>query len=188
MSKDLKSLVQRAQKGDVDAFASAFEDLRPVVLAVARGLVGPDDADDVVMETYLKAWQAIPRFNRRAALKTWLYRITYNCSLDFLRARARRKERFLSQAGDEDLPPPDVPDTTNPRPDEVAAAGDRAARVRHAVGLLPPDQRTTIQLRYTHDLSYAEIAAATGVSIGTVMSRLFNAKGKLRRLIEQEAT
>jgi RNA polymerase sigma-70 factor (ECF subfamily) len=83
-----------AGKGDMEAFAALFEELRPMVYEVACRLVGPSDADDVVMETYLKAWRAIPRFNRRAALKTWLYRVTYNCALDFLRSRQRRRDRI----------------------------------------------------------------------------------------------
>ncbi len=70
MNEDETILLGKAQNGDVDAFAELFESLRSRVFAVALRVVGPDDADDVVMETYLKAWQAIPRFNRRSSLTT----------------------------------------------------------------------------------------------------------------------
>jgi len=81
--------LERARKGDVEAFAEVFEALRPLVFSVANRLVGPNDAEDVVMETYLKAWQGLPRFRGKSSLKTWLYRISRNCSLDFIRSRQR---------------------------------------------------------------------------------------------------
>ena len=93
--RELKTQLERARQGDVNAFANVFENHRPTVYAIACRLAGPDDADDIVMETYLKAWRALPRFHRRAALKTWLYRIAHNCAMDFIRARSRRQDRVL---------------------------------------------------------------------------------------------
>lgn len=178
-------MIRRAQQGDTDAFAEAFEPLRPMIYAVAYRMVGPNDAEDVVMQTYLKAWQAIPRFGGRASLKTWLYRITRNCALDLIRSRGRRRERVLTQA-ELDSPAAQFADPSQPRPDEIAARSETAATVQRAMGKLSPEHRVSLQLRYTDGMSYAEIAAATGVSIGTVMSRLFNAKRKLRIILEAE--
>jgi RNA polymerase sigma-70 factor, ECF subfamily len=186
MKTEQAALIRRARKGDADAFAEAFEPLRSMVYAVAYRLVGPDDAEDVVMQTYLKAWQAIPRFGGRSALKTWLYRITRNCALDSLRSRGRRRERVLSQ---EELDGPAVqfPDLSQATPDEIIARSETAAFVQAAMLGLSPEHRTALQMRFTDGMSYGEIAAATGVAIGTVMSRLFNAKRKLRVILENEA-
>ena len=179
-------LTARAQNGDMDAFAAVFEPLRPTVYAVACRLVGPSDAEDVVMETFLKAWQAIPRFNRHSSLKTWLYRITYNCAVDRIRARQRLRETPLDDEADGGSAG-SIPDDSAPRPDEVLAGSETIDRVRSAMGRLPAEHRTALLLRFSDGLSYAGIAAATGVSIGTVMSRLFNGKRKLRRILEEEA-
>lgn len=171
----------RAQQGDADAFAELFEALRPAVHSIAWRQVGPDYADDVVMETYLKAWKALPRFNRRAKLKTWLYRITYNCAMDFLRSRQRSKEVHLVEHDQDSRTIADFPDDRQASPAEAFAAGEMRALVAAAVARLAEPHRTTLLLRYADALSYAEVAAATGVSIGTVMSRLFHGRRKLKK-------
>ncbi|MBN1672752.1 MAG: sigma-70 family RNA polymerase sigma factor [Kiritimatiellae bacterium] len=184
MNSETKTLIERARRGDMDAFAVVFEDLRPMAYAVACRLVGPDEAEDVVMESYLKAWQAVPTFKGRSSVKTWLYRITYNCGLDFVRARQRRKERVLSGEEDSRLGVADMPDEVEPGPDGRLQQSELNAEIGRALAQLPAEHRVTLQLRFADGLSYAEIAAATGVSIGTVMSRLFNGKRKLRRILE----
>ena len=168
----------------MEAFAQLFEGLRPKVFAVAFRLVGEDSADDVVMETFLKAWQALPRFRGRASLTTWLYRIAYNCGLDFIRKEQRRRKHVVS----DDALPDDRTARRAPerdRPDRVAARGDSAGVVREALARLTPEHRATLLMRFSDGLSYAEIAAATGVSIGTVMSRLYYGKRRLRAWIEE---
>lgn len=179
------TLMAKAKRGDMDAFAELFEPLRAMVHAIAYRMVGPDDADDVVMETYLKAWQAIPRFSGRASLKTWLYRITHNCAIDLIRKRSRRKECVLT-SGDEEGRERQFADETQPAPDEELSRRELVHEVRAALGQLPDLHRVALQLRYADGLSYTEIAASTGVSIGTVMSRIFNGKRKLRTILEAE--
>lgn len=177
--------MDKARNGDVDAFAELFEPLREMVYAIAYRVVGPNDADDVVMETYLKAWQALPRFGGRASLKTWLYRIARNCAIDFVRKRSRRKERVLTPEEEEGRER-QFADEKQPSPDEVLSRRELVHDVRGALARLPDLHRIALELRYADGLSYNEIAAATGVSIGTVMSRLFNGKRKLRKLLEEE--
>ncbi|TFH17511.1 MAG: RNA polymerase sigma factor [Lentisphaerales bacterium] len=185
MSGDSDSSIERAMQGDVSAFASVFEELRPTVFAVACRLVGPLDAEDVVMETYLKAWQALPRFEKRSSIKTWLYRIAHNCSLDMLRARTHRKEEPLpvrpGEAGELA-----VPDLAQPAPDRQAENAELAGWLDTAISVLSSEHRAVILLRHADGLSYSEIAAATGVSTGTVMSRLFNARRNLKKMFEAE--
>ncbi|MBT3191747.1 MAG: sigma-70 family RNA polymerase sigma factor [Verrucomicrobia bacterium] len=178
-------LLEQAKNGDVDAFAELFENLRPSVHAVACRLVGTADADDVVMDTYLKAWKALPRFGERASLKTWLYRITRNCGLDLIRSRSRRPA-FVLQGNDErENPLENLPDETQRLPGEDLERDELVDCVKAAMSRLPPKHRLALQLRFTDDLSYGEMAAVMGVSIGTVMSRLFNGKRKLRKILEE---
>lgn len=186
MDRDDRGLLDRARKGDADAFASLFEQYRPATFAVACRLAGDADAEDVVMQAYLKAWQALPGFDGRSELKTWLHRITHNCALDAVRSRRRRAELSLSSQDDDGTAIREIADETQVPPDETVARAELASDVRRALGRLPPEHRTALLLRFTDGLSYSEIAAATGVSIGTVMSRLFYGKRKLRGIVALE--
>ena len=87
MNREEKALLEKAGNGDMDAFAELFEPLRSMAYAVACRIVGANDAEDVVMKAYLKAWQSLPRFRGGSSTKTWLYRITYNVTCDWLRRR-----------------------------------------------------------------------------------------------------
>ena len=184
MDKNSTQLLLKAQKGDIDAFADLFEGLRPMIFAVACRLVGPTDAKDVVMETYLKAWQALPGFNRRSALKTWLFRITNNCALDFIRSRQRRNKHFANENEQETDMIAHIPDEKQNTPDAIMVKDEIVTMVQIALSKLPNEHSVTLQLRYTDGLSYSEIAASTGVSIGTVMSRIFNGKKKLQKILQ----
>ncbi len=172
----------------MDAFATVFEGFRPDVFKVACRLVGTEDAKDVVMEAFLKAWKAIPRFGRRSSLRTWLYRITYNCAIDFLRMRQHRGEEPLTDPAAGDGRTAEMEDEASRTPDEILGDAETNQRVSSALARLPFEHRVTLELRYSDGLSYMDIASATGVSIGTVMSRLFNGKRKLRRILEAEPT
>jgi RNA polymerase sigma-70 factor, ECF subfamily len=177
-------LVRRARAGDMDAFTTLFESFREMVRRIAWRLVGESEAEDVVMETYLKAWQAVPNFRGGAALKTWLYRIAYNVSVDFLRRRARQTRHFVSEADLGSDHPLEIADERQAGADEVMESAETALIVRQALEKLPAEHRATLLMRFADDMSYAEIAAATGVSIGTVMSRLFYGKRKLKVVLK----
>jgi len=181
------SLLRLARAGDIDAFCRAFEPHRMLVYAVARRLVGADDAEDVTMDTFLKAWQGLPGLRRDRGLRAWLCRIARNCALDIIRTRSRRAElgRADGAGGGEDALE-QLADPNAIAPDEELARQDDAARLAPALAALGEAHRTTVEFRYADGLSYGEIAGATGVSIGTVMSRLFYAKKKMRQLMRDE--
>ena len=182
--REIGGLLAEACKGNVEAFAEIFEARRPLVHSLAYRLVGPNDCDDVVMETYLKAWRGLRSFQGRASLNTWLCRIARNCALDFLRRRGRAEARQVSWSDPEEGPTvEDLPDARASRPDREAAVHELGDALNEAIGQLSDEHRTAIVLREVDGLSYNEIAAATGVRIGTVMSRLFYAKRGLRQLL-----
>jgi RNA polymerase sigma-70 factor (ECF subfamily) len=177
-------MLQQARAGDVEAFAALFEPLRSKIHAVAVRMVGPADADDVVMETYLKAWGALPRFGGRSALGTWLCRIARNQALDMLRKRQRHSIKEV-HGEDAELLREREPDPSQPTAVEQIMRAETQASVREALDCVPEPHRTTLLMRFVDDLSYSEIAAAMQVSIGTVMSRLHNAKHKLRAALDE---
>ncbi len=183
----VKTRLEQARQGDMQAFAELFEPLRPKVHAVAARLVGSQDAEDIVMDAFIKAWQALPGFRGEASLQTWLLRIARNRCLDVLRSRRAeplRLELDAPMTGRED--PPQVFDPGQPNPAEQAADRLDARAARDALTALDPRHREALLLRYEDGLSYAEIAAAQGVRIGTVMSRLFHARRKLSRALGEE--
>lgn len=176
--------LRRARNGDAEAFAQAFESLRGAVYAVAVRLAGPDEADDVTMETFLRAWQAVGQFNGRSSLKSWLYRIAHNCAIDAIRKRSRRREVLPAPDDDGRGPLEQVPDADTPHPARGLERGELRDELDRALQELPEEHRLVILMRYSDGLSYGEIAVAAGLPIGTVMSRLFNGKRKLRNLLE----
>ena len=174
--------LKKAKNGDVDAFAEVFESLRPTVFAIACRLAGPTDAEDIVMETYLKAWAALPNYNERSSLQTWLYRIAYNAAMDCLRSRNRRRSKVISENDLENTEIGELVDERELTPRVKLVKREANSLIRNALSLMDCEHRKTIWLRFADGLSYKEIAAATGVSIGTVMSRIFNGKKKLLKL------
>lgn len=153
-----------------------------MVFSVAYRVVGPNEAEDVVMDTYIKAWKAIPGFSGRAAPRTWLCSIAHNCAVDYLR---RGKRATFS----EDMPvphavtPESIPDPSLRSPLDTMVDRETETHIQAALTSLSPEHRIALLLRYADELSYSEIAAATGVSMGTVMSRLFNGRRKLMKLL-----
>jgi RNA polymerase sigma-70 factor (ECF subfamily) len=180
---DPEDLLKKARCGDMDAFAGLFEPLRPKSLAIASRIVGPDEAPDVVMDAFLKAWKAMPAFNGRSSLATWLYRIVWNCAADHRRASVRRRENRLPE--DDDGQTLDIPDSAADSPSEQAASRDLGRQLEASMGQLSEELRITLLLRFADGLSYREIAAATNVRIGTVMSRLFHGRRRLKALMVQ---
>lgn len=171
----------------MDAFLELFEEARPTVYSVAVRLVGVDEAEDVVMETYLKAWKSMPGFSGRSSVRTWLCRIAHNCAVDWL----RRRRTVSPPAPDRDDPAgvADMAVLEDPslrRPSDLLAARELQGAIDSALARLNPEHRVALMLRFSDGLSYSEIAAATGVSIGTVMSRLFNGRRKLMKALEEQ--
>jgi RNA polymerase sigma-70 factor (ECF subfamily) len=185
LDSEVRELLIRAQQGDMEAFAGLFEPLRPIIFSVASRMVGANDAEDVVMETFLKAWQAIPRFRGGSSLKTWLFRIAHNQAIDWLRSRERQRTQSLADDESGTDPMARLPHPNQKRPDEIVIAEEDRLEVTAALHDLPEEHRIALMLRYSDGLEYSEIAAATGVSIGTVMSRLFYGKKKLQAILKK---
>lgn len=187
---ELNELIRRAQTGDCEAFAAVFEQYRPLLYAIGCRMVGVDDADDAVMETYLKAWRSLPNFRGEAALKTWLVRVFRSCATDLLRKRGRREARTTTAwpEGEDERESwiETLADERGPTPARQAELDDLGDHLHQALHELSAEHRATLLLREVDGLSYGDIAKATGVGMGTVMSRLFYAKRRLRQLLSKK--
>ena len=136
------------------------------------------DAEDMVQETFLKAWKQIDRFDGRAAFGTWLHRICANCSLDHIRARKRKRDL---QVGNDPLA---QMATTAPSPERLALSSQVTAILGPALDELSEMERAAFVLRHYEGLSIEEISTALGVQPGAAKQSVFRAVQKLRRALE----
>lgn len=135
-------------------------------------------SEELQQEVFLRAVRAGERYRPTGRITTWLYAIAANLVRDEFR-RAQRAPLPLDQ---EATGPP------TPSPEELLLAGEEVAKLRQALLALPYEQRSALILRYYHDLSYAEIAVALGIPVGTVRSRLHNGVERLKSLMHEEVT
>ena len=176
-------LLRRAQSGDEAAFGtlmrSHYERIFRLVYAMVRN---EHDARDICQEIWLTVWKQLPGFRGDAKFSTWLHPIATRRALDHLRKRRRWFDRFLPFSnGDSEIESAPEPISSDD-PRQQSEATDRSAQLKTAMDALPPKLRAALALREIEGLSYEEIAQATGIPTGTVMSRLYHA----RRLLTQQ--
>ena len=173
-------LVRRAKLGDAEAFDELVRICLPRVLAVARSVVGrAADAEDVAQAVFYKVYRRLDTYREDASFQTWLYRVTINAANDKL--KSRRRER-TSDAEEFERIPETSPDAD---PARMAARDDLREQVRAAVRLLPEKFRDVVVLREAHGLSCEDVAAALSIPFGTVVSRLFRARAKLKEILSR---
>lgn len=172
---DDEALLERARRGDRDAFSELVVRHQDGLYTMALRLLGrPEDAADVVQETFLRAYDNLPTL-RGASVRGWLYRVASNCSRDVQRRSVRRPTSPLE---DDEGKVVDLPDPAL-GPDATAEARERAAVIRDAVLTLPVDYRQALVLRDVNDLTYEEISDALRVPMGTVKSRINRGRSML---------
>ncbi len=179
MDQEDAALVQAFKRGEESAFTAIVIKYRETVYRIARRMVqNHEDGADIAQEVFIRAHRALPRFDGRSHLRTWLYRITVNLCLDHQERRRRQTWVDLEEVSVE------APAETGP----VARAEAEATRqaVARAVATLPPRQRAMVALRLYQDLPYDEIARIMGCSEGTVKATMFTALRKLRGLLAAE--
>jgi RNA polymerase sigma-70 factor (ECF subfamily) len=173
-----EQLLARHAAGDRSALEELFRRYRQPAYRVAHRLLGNEaDALDAVQDGFVKVLTHLPDFQGRSSFKTWLLRVVSNAALDL--GRQRRRRSSAEPAGAE----PRAEDGAALVWDDPTASLERAdLRRLIAAGLarLPEPQRQTFVLHVDAELSYREVAEALGISIGTVMSRLYYARQKLR--------
>ena len=184
---DDREIIEKVRAGDTNAFGLLVEKYQTKVYNLALRMCGnEDDAFDLAQDAFVRAWRGLDSFQFEAAFSTWLFRLTSNLCLDFLRAKKRRAAVSLTMSGEDeegetqlDLPDP------GKTPEEAAIAAEDRALLTQALNSLPADQRQIIVLRAINDLSYTQIAEILNIQEGTVKSRLSRARTQLRNKLLQ---
>ncbi len=181
-------LVERAQAQDETAFEQIMHLYADRLYNYILRMVGNSaDAEDLLQEVFLRAYQGLPSFDGRASLSTWLYRIATNLCIDYQRRRARRVQTvpYLAwEDEDGEVGHWESPDTQTPDPMEAALNRELQQVVEHAIRSLSPKLRTVLLLYDVEDLSYEEIARVLNIPMGTVKSRLNHARGQIQKQVE----
>jgi RNA polymerase sigma-70 factor (ECF subfamily) len=179
---DDAALIERCRAGDIAAFEPLVEKYRQRVWRLAYNVLRDrEEAWDVAQEGFVRAWQALPSFRGQSAFYTWLFRIVMNVAADRARSRAARGRAF----GTERVPEEDwdrvlVDQPAEATPDAAAAGAEKRARIERALATLSDDHRRIVVLSDIEGLSYKEIADVLEIPMGTVMSRLHNARKRLK--------
>ncbi len=174
-------LVERAQAGDLDAFNDLVTLYQDHLWAlVVRMVPDRDQAADVVQEAFFSAYRNLGSY-RGGSVRSWLSRIAINAAMDTQRARKRRPVQPYPELEDESWQPPAGEEAD---PERTALAAERSRWLAGALARITPDQRTAIVLFDVEGYDYAEIAEVTGVSLGTVKSRIHRGRLALRSLLE----
>jgi RNA polymerase sigma factor (sigma-70 family) len=176
---DERDLLTAIRQGDTAAAEELVERTYSAVFASVYRLCGDRDlAADLTQETYQKAWSALPRFDGRSQLFTWLYRIAYTTFLNHV----RRPRRMTS------LDEPDAIDVRDqsPRADDVLADQEEAEHLRKAVMQLPEDMRFTVTAHFWGGLPVKEIAQIEGITTVAIRKRLHRAFSILETMLDEE--
>lgn len=176
--------VAQARAGDSSAFRVLVERHSRNLFRLAYRMTGnQQDAEDVVQETFLRAYRQLSKFDDRAGFGTWLYRIAANCSLDMIRARKRRNER--QEQAEEEAPDAiqTLPDLA-PTPDRLAMSSETERRVAGALNDLSEMERTAFVLRHYEGMCIEDIGRTLGVQPNAAKHSIFRAVQKLRRALE----
>ena len=176
---DSAPLLLALSRGDRAAAERLVESSYRQIYAALFRMCGGDAelAADLTQETYRKAWEALPRFEGRAQLTTWLYRIAYNTFLHHV-----RRPRLMQELSDEKAATLMDPD---PDAGETYAAADEAERLRRAVLKLPEDLRFTVSAHFWSELPVSEVARLEEITPVAVRKRLKRAFAALRLALEE---
>jgi RNA polymerase sigma-70 factor (ECF subfamily) len=164
-------------RGEPGAFAELVRRRGPALLALLRrGLATPEEAQDLLQQTFLHAHRARHDFRPGARLQPWLYTIALNLKRETLRRRGRRLVEARSETIEDEA-------AAQASPEEVATGADRVRRLEAALAKLPAAQREVVELHWRHDLSFGELASVLGIGVSAAKVRAHRAYKTLRDLL-----
>lgn len=176
-----QELIRAAQRGSERAFEEIVQRYEKQVYHLALRMCGrEEDAWEVYQEAFLSAWRGLGSFRGDAALSTWLYRLTSNAAIDYLRRQNRQRALEGTSLDDEEAP---EPADTAPSPAQAAEQGKLREQIQAGLMALSASQRQVLLLRELQGLTYEEISRALALDLGTVKSRIARGRENLRKFL-----
>ena len=169
---DDAQLIAACRRGEARAMEMLYHQYKRRVFGMAHRIVGPNDAEEVAQEVFVRVYRGLAAFRGDSALSTWIYRLTVNASLSHLARRGRRQEVPVEDAL-VDVPAPPTPERDP----------GLAARIEGALGQLPAGYRAILVLHDVEGLSHEECAAILECRVGTCKSQLHKARARMRELL-----
>lgn len=184
--QDLKLVKAAVKKGDQKAYAALMGRYRESVYFMLLKMVGnKDDADDLTIEAFAKAFKRLKQYTPEFAFSTWLFKIATNNCIDFIRKKKNNtfsidKHHEYEAGGEMNMPlRSDFPD-----PEESMQEKQKVLMMHDVVDKLKPRYKTLVEMRYFEELSYDEIALRLGLPIGTVKAQLFRSRELLLNIMK----
>jgi RNA polymerase sigma-70 factor (ECF subfamily) len=181
-TNDDLNLIERFKKGDTSAFGEIVNKYQDKVYNLCHYMLrSTEDAEDAAQDVFLKAYQALPKFQPDASLYTWLYRIAANTCIDY-----RKKPIFESLFGDSGEGEKLIHDQPSdaPSPEKLYQSRQIGQALEGCLGILSPKLRAIIILKEIEELPYEEIAETLEISLGTVKSRIARAREELQKCMK----
>lgn len=173
---DDAELIASARGGDHEAFATLIGRYETRIVRLVRGMVPESDVEDVTQDAFLKAYRKMGAFDGRSSFYTWIYRIAANTAMDWRKREKHRRHAPLPEGPDGE----EAVEAAEAGPETATTRRELAARIDAAIEALPDKYHEILVLREIEGLSYEDISARLGMSKGTVESRLFRARERLR--------
>lgn len=188
MPIDDKTLIEGALQGDQSAFKTLMERYRQAIFHIVLKIVrNKEAADDLVQETFMKAFSSLATYRSEYKFSTWLYRIGANSAIDHLRKQRIKTLSLDSPPENADGPMEiEIPDNSN-SPEKRLVERERRMSINEAIDSLPEKYRVVIMYRHKDDKSYDEIAEVLAIPIGTVKARIFRARELLKKKLRPGA-
>lgn len=179
-------LVDRAKEGEQKAYAELMGRYKDSIYFMALKMVNnKDDAQDLTIETFAKAFKSLEKFRPEFAFSTWLFRIATNGCIDFIRKKKLPTRSIDNNTDDFGNDRPYQIKSDSPNPEELSIKNEKIKELKMIVDSLPQRYRILITLRYFDELSYNEIAEQLDLPLGTVKAQMFRARELLSNILNR---
>lgn len=188
MKEEILLLIQRALRGDETAYQELMANYYQRIYALIYQIIkNREETEDLVQDTFMKAFRALPDFNPQYAFSTWLYKIAYNNCIDIIR---KRKLKMISldhpiREDENQSPLSSEIENEEPSPEETLLFSEKQKHIQKAIEKLPEIYREVILLRHQEELSYEQISEILCLPVGTVKARIFRAREILKKALKE---
>lgn len=177
--EEVISLVKKSKRGNMEAFEELVEIYQKFVFGIILfDIKNREDAEDIAQEVFIKAWKGMSEFRQDSTFATWLYRISKNAVKDFVRNRERRPLRTDETEFDDKFIETNTPEQT-------VLNREKNSIILEIIDTLPTEQKESLIYRDLMGITYLEIADITGVTVGTVKSRISRARERVKKKISE---